>query len=214
MRTTLALLAGLAALVLTAQPAVAQDGPLVFVGSSIFHRWTNLAAQMAHLARGGEAIMPQEGHVLLHEAAGHAVIVGASIAPIPENPDGTMDLDAIAERNAKQSPQTLSSITARIVGKDMSNTALASEIKQSVDELKKLATERDVRFLAQASEQPDFGFGRYIHNPGSAPKRDFQKVDQQRLLVEFLFKELVESRPTGTPDHKTPLMLLSLARVY
>lgn len=93
-----------------------------------------------------------------------------------------------------------------------SNTELSSQIKQSVDELKKLATERDVRFLAQASEQPDFGFGRYIHNPGSAPKRDFQKVDQQRLLVEFLFKELVESRPTGTPDHKTPLMLLSLAR--
>ena len=49
MRTTLALLAGLAALVLTAQPAVAQDGPLVFVGSSIFHRWTNLTAQMAPL---------------------------------------------------------------------------------------------------------------------------------------------------------------------
>jgi threonine aldolase len=57
----------------------------------------NLVAQMAHLARGQEAVMPQEGHVLLHEAAGHAVIVGASIAPIPERPDGTMELDAIAE---------------------------------------------------------------------------------------------------------------------
>jgi hypothetical protein len=93
-----------------------------------------------------------------------------------------------------------------------SNTELSSQIKQSVDELKKLAADRDVRFLPQASEQPDFGFGRYIHNPGSAPKRDFQKVDQQRLIVEFLFKELVESRPAPTADYKVPLMLLSLAR--
>ena len=93
-----------------------------------------------------------------------------------------------------------------------SNTELSSQIKQSVDELKKLAADRDVRFVAQASDQPDFGFGRYIHNPGSAPKRDFQKVDQQRLIVEFLFKELVESRPAPTADYKTPLMLLALAR--
>ena len=93
-----------------------------------------------------------------------------------------------------------------------SNTELSSQIKQSVDELKKLAAERDVRFLPQASEQPDFGFGRYIHNPGSAPKRDFQKVDQQRLIAEFLFKELVESRPAPTADYKVPLLLLSLAR--
>ena len=93
-----------------------------------------------------------------------------------------------------------------------SNTELSSQIKQSVDELKKLAAERDVRFLPQASDQPDFGFGRYIHNPGSAPKRDFQKVDQQRLIAEFLFKELVESRPAPTADYKVPLLLLSLAR--
>lgn len=95
-----------------------------------------------------------------------------------------------------------------------SNTELSSQIKQSVDELKKLAADRDVRFMPLAADQPDFGFGRYIHNPGSAPKRDFQKVDQQRLIVEFLFKELVESRPAPTPsdDRKAPLMLLSLAR--
>jgi hypothetical protein len=93
-----------------------------------------------------------------------------------------------------------------------SNTELSSQIKQSVDELKKLAADRDVRFVLQVSDQPDFGFGRYIHNPGSAPKRDFQKVDQQRLIIEFLFKELVESRPSATSENKTPLMLLALAR--
>lgn len=92
------------------------------------------------------------------------------------------------------------------------NTELSSQIKQSVDELKKLAADRDIRFVTQAADQPDFGFGRYIHSPGSAPKRDFQKVDQQRLIIEFLFKELVDSRPAPTGEYKTPLMLLGLAR--
>lgn len=49
------------------------------------------------------------------------------------------------------------------------NTELSSQIKQSVDELKKLAADRDIRFVAQATDQPDFGFGRYTHSPGSAP---------------------------------------------
>jgi hypothetical protein len=92
------------------------------------------------------------------------------------------------------------------------NTELSSQIKQSVDELKKLAADRDVRFVSNASDQPDFGFGRYIHSPGSAPKSKYQQVDQQRLIIEFLFKELVDSRPAPTADYKTPLMLLSIAR--
>ena len=40
----------LIALLVLVQPAWPQDkGPIVFVGSSIFHRWTNLTAQMAPL---------------------------------------------------------------------------------------------------------------------------------------------------------------------
>jgi len=46
-----ALTAAIAALVVVTAPAVrgAASGPIVFVGSSIFHRWTALASQMAPL---------------------------------------------------------------------------------------------------------------------------------------------------------------------
>ncbi len=55
----------------------------------------NLVAQMAHLARGQEAIAGREHHLVIDEAAGHAVIVGASIRALEDRPDGTMDLDEI-----------------------------------------------------------------------------------------------------------------------
>jgi threonine aldolase len=56
----------------------------------------NLVAQMAHLRRGEETIAGREHHIVLDEAAGHAVIVGASIRSLQEGPDGTLDPDAIA----------------------------------------------------------------------------------------------------------------------
>ena len=37
-------------------PAIAQEGPVLFVGSSIFHRWTRLAEQMAPLPIVNRAI--------------------------------------------------------------------------------------------------------------------------------------------------------------
>jgi threonine aldolase len=55
----------------------------------------NLVAQLAHLARGQETIGGREHHLVIDEAAGHAVIVGTSIRSLADNPDGTMDLDAI-----------------------------------------------------------------------------------------------------------------------
>ena len=39
----------------------------------------NLVAQMAHLGRGQETIAGREHHIVIDEAAGHAVIVGTSI---------------------------------------------------------------------------------------------------------------------------------------
>jgi len=51
----------------------------------------NLVAQLAHLARGQETIAGREHHVVLDEAAGHAVIVGTSIRQLAERPDGTLD---------------------------------------------------------------------------------------------------------------------------
>jgi threonine aldolase len=51
----------------------------------------NLVAQLAHLARGQETIAPSESHIIIDEAAGHAVIVGTSIRALRERPDGTLD---------------------------------------------------------------------------------------------------------------------------
>jgi len=55
----------------------------------------NLVAQMSHLARGQEAIAGQQSHLVVDEAASHAVVVGSSIRALPERPDGTIDLAAI-----------------------------------------------------------------------------------------------------------------------
>jgi threonine aldolase len=55
----------------------------------------NLVAQMAHLARGEEVIAAATSHLVMDEAAGHAVVVGASVRSLPESPDGTIDPGAI-----------------------------------------------------------------------------------------------------------------------
>ncbi|MBI2776779.1 MAG: hypothetical protein HYX57_05910 [Chloroflexi bacterium] len=55
----------------------------------------NLVAQLAHLGRGQETIAGRQSHIVLDEAAGHAVIVGTSVRTLDDRPDGTMDLDAI-----------------------------------------------------------------------------------------------------------------------
>src|SRR4029077_3301662 len=51
----------------------------------------HLVAQLAHLARGQETIAGREHHLVIDEAAGHAVIVGTSIRSLADRPDGTMD---------------------------------------------------------------------------------------------------------------------------
>jgi threonine aldolase len=55
----------------------------------------NLVALMAHVARGQEVIAGARSHVVLDEAANHAVVVGASIRTLDERPDGTLDPAAI-----------------------------------------------------------------------------------------------------------------------
>ena len=57
----------------------------------------NLAAQMAHLGRGQETIAGYQSHVVLDEAAGHAVVVGSSVRALRERPDGTLDPDEIRD---------------------------------------------------------------------------------------------------------------------
>ncbi len=72
----------------------------------------NLVAQMAHLARGQETIAGYQSHVVLDEAAGHAVVVGTSIRALRERADGTMDLDEIREafRDASDPHQPISGL--------------------------------------------------------------------------------------------------------
>jgi threonine aldolase len=57
----------------------------------------NLVAQLAHLGRGQETIAASESHIVIDEAAGHAVIVGTSIRALRERPDGTLDPAEIAD---------------------------------------------------------------------------------------------------------------------
>jgi threonine aldolase len=57
----------------------------------------NLVSLMAHLPRGHEAIAGASTHTLMDEAGGHAVVVGATIRPMAERLDGTIDPQAIAE---------------------------------------------------------------------------------------------------------------------
>jgi threonine aldolase len=57
----------------------------------------NLVAEMAHLARGQETIAGREAHLVIDEAANHAVVVGASVRQLAELPDGTLDLDDVEE---------------------------------------------------------------------------------------------------------------------
>jgi threonine aldolase len=57
----------------------------------------NLVAQMAHLARGQETIAGREAHLVVDEAANHAVVIGASVRQLTERPDGTLDLDDVEQ---------------------------------------------------------------------------------------------------------------------
>jgi threonine aldolase len=57
----------------------------------------NLVAQMAHLGRGQETIAGREHHMVIDEAAGHAVVVGVSIRSLQERPDGTLDPQEVAD---------------------------------------------------------------------------------------------------------------------
>jgi threonine aldolase len=57
----------------------------------------NLVSLMAHLPRGHEAIAGRQHHFVIDEAAGHAVVAGASVRALTERPDGSLDPDELAE---------------------------------------------------------------------------------------------------------------------
>jgi threonine aldolase len=74
----------------------------------------NLVALMAHLDRGQEVIAGREHHMVVDEAAGHAVVVGASARTLDDRPDGTLDLAALdaAFRDPKDPHEPLSGLIA------------------------------------------------------------------------------------------------------
>lgn len=73
----------------------------------------NLVGLMAHVPRGGEIIGPAEIHTFSSEAAGHAVVVGASVRGIPPGDDGTIDPAAI--RAAVRDPNDVHEPTTALI---------------------------------------------------------------------------------------------------
>jgi len=57
----------------------------------------NLVTVMAQVPRGGEIITPAEGHVYNDEAANYAVVAGAGLRVIRENPNGEMPIADVVE---------------------------------------------------------------------------------------------------------------------
>ncbi|MEK9809932.1 MAG: beta-eliminating lyase-related protein [Candidatus Nanopelagicales bacterium] len=53
----------------------------------------NLVSMMAHVPRGGEIIAPATSHVINDEAAGYAVVAGAGMTGVAEEPSGEMPSD-------------------------------------------------------------------------------------------------------------------------
>lgn len=56
---------------------------------------SNLAALMAHCARGDEYIVGMDAHTYKYEGGGAAVLGSIQPQPIPQAPDGTLPLDAV-----------------------------------------------------------------------------------------------------------------------
>ena len=56
----------------------------------------NLLAVMSHCQRGEEAMMGKFGHTFLHEAGGVSALGGVFVNTLPNQPDGTLDLDEVA----------------------------------------------------------------------------------------------------------------------
>lgn len=131
---------------------------------------------------------------------GHAFVPGA--APVSLNDDNVKK----AADDVKDLEAHLASLNAAIAGnpdlaikgKASANSAeLSALLRESVDGWRKLAADQGIKLMP--NDPTAFGFHRYIHNQGTSPKRDFQKVDQQRQIIDFIVRQLAESRPAGSP---------------
>ncbi len=73
----------------------------------------NLIAILVHCQRGDEVIMGQLAHTFRHEAGGMAALGGVMPCTLPEQPDGTLDLDDI--RHAMRDPNDVHDPRSRLV---------------------------------------------------------------------------------------------------
>jgi hypothetical protein len=136
-----------------------------------------------------------------------------SVSLTPVNVESARsDLNELINHQAKlrmaiSGPQEL-----RILGKEkITNTELVALMKQSVDEWTKSANDQGIRLLT-GENKCDFGFRRYIRNAGSSPRGKFAKIDQQRLIIDFLYKLLADSRSGASGATRAPLLLISIDR--
>lgn len=159
---------------------------------------------MAYLAYSGG----KETSVTLNRSAGveAALLRGHSFAageePVSLNEDNVKaaqtDVTDLAAHRESLRAAIAGNPDLAIRGKATTNgTELSAQLRESVDGWRKLAADQGVKL--SPNDPTAFGFHRYIHNQGTSPKRDFQKVDQQRLIIDFLVRQLIESRPAGSP---------------
>ncbi len=99
----------------------------------------NLVAILAHCGRGDEVIMGTKAHTFLHEAGGISALGGVHSCQIPNQPDGTLDLEDI--RAAIRSDDPHHPITKLITLENTQNrcggVALTAEYTRSVGALAK-----------------------------------------------------------------------------
>jgi hypothetical protein len=132
--------------------------------------------------------------------SGHAFVPGA--APVSLN-DKNVEAAAADVKDLEAHLSSLIALVSgnpdlAIKGKASANSAeLSALLRESVDGWRKLAADQGIKLMP--NDPTAFGFHRYIHNQGTAPKRDFQKVDQQRQIIDFIVRQLAESRPAGSP---------------
>ena len=131
---------------------------------------------------------------------GHSFVPGAALVSLNDK-----NVEAAAD-DVKELEVHLSALRTAIAGnpdlvikgKASANSAeLSALLRESVDGWRKLAADQGIKLMP--NDPTAFGFYRYIHNQGTSPKRDFQKVDQQRQIIDFIVRQLAESRPAGSP---------------
>ncbi len=104
----------------------------------------NLVSLMAQVPRGGEIIAGEGAHTFAHEAANHAVVVGASMRLLPWDDEGKMDLESI--RRAFRNPDDVHDpITALVMLENTHSDSMAQPLPADyVQAVGKVAAEKRV----------------------------------------------------------------------